>query len=166
MAATAASRSERSTAPGVSKGTCAAAMRALARVMRCSMALSPTRKARAICFTDRPETMRSASAICWVGRQVRMAADEQQPQDVVAVVGAVEPLGQRRLGVLEVGQDAAPPAAARCFAWRRTASIAALRPTKISQAAGSRGGPFCGQFFSARRQASWKASSAVSRSRK
>ena len=38
-------------------------------------------------------------------RQVGMAADEQQPQDVVAVVGAVEPLGERRLGVLEVGEQ-------------------------------------------------------------
>ena len=66
MAATAASRSERSTAPGVSNGTPASAMRALARVMRCSMALSPTRKARAICLTVRPETMRSATAICCV----------------------------------------------------------------------------------------------------
>ena len=35
-----------------------------------------------------------------------------------------------------------------------------------AQAAGSRGGPFLGQLFRARRQASWKASSAVSRSRK
>ena len=32
-----------------------------------------------------------------------MAADEQQPQDVVAIVRAVEPLGQRGLGVVEVG---------------------------------------------------------------
>ena len=32
-----------------------------------------------------------------------MAADEQQPQDVVAVVRAVEPLGQRLLGVVEIG---------------------------------------------------------------
>ena len=37
------------------------------------------------------------------GRQLGMAADEQQPQDVVAVVGAVEPLGQLALGVVEVG---------------------------------------------------------------
>jgi hypothetical protein len=44
----------------------AAATRAFARVMRCSIAASETMKARAICFTDRPETMRSASAICWV----------------------------------------------------------------------------------------------------
>jgi hypothetical protein len=36
----------------------------------------------------------------------------------------------------------------------------------ISHAAGSRGGPFCGQLFSARRQAFWNASSAVSRLRK
>ena len=66
MAATAASRSERSTGPGASNGTSACAIFALARVMRCSIALSPTRKARAICLTERPETMRSASAICCV----------------------------------------------------------------------------------------------------
>ena len=66
MAATAASRSARSTAPGVSNGTSAFAIRAFARVIRCSMAASLTRKARAICRTDRPETMRSARAICWV----------------------------------------------------------------------------------------------------
>ena len=34
--------------------------------MRCSIAASLTRKARAICVTVRPETMRSASAICCV----------------------------------------------------------------------------------------------------
>ncbi len=32
-----------------------------------------------------------------------MAADEQQPQDVVAVVRAVETLGQLFLGVIEIG---------------------------------------------------------------
>ena len=32
-----------------------------------------------------------------------MAADEQQPQDVVAIVRAVEPLGKLLLGVVEVG---------------------------------------------------------------
>ena len=32
-----------------------------------------------------------------------MAADEQQPQDVVAIVRAVEPLGELLLGVVEVG---------------------------------------------------------------
>ena len=37
-----------------------------ARVMRCSIAASLTRKARAISFTDRPETMRSAREICCV----------------------------------------------------------------------------------------------------
>ncbi len=73
MAITAARRSARSAAPGASNGTPASAMRALARVMRCSMAASATRKARAICFTLSPETIRSASAICCVagnsGRQ-------------------------------------------------------------------------------------------------
>ena len=32
-----------------------------------------------------------------------MAADEQQPQDVVAVVRAVEPFGKLFLGVIEIG---------------------------------------------------------------
>jgi hypothetical protein len=59
----------------------------LARVMRCSIALSPTRKARAMRPTDRPETTRSASAICWVAGRSGWQADEQQAQDVVAVVG-------------------------------------------------------------------------------
>ena len=103
MAATAASRSARSTAPGVSKGTPASAMRALARVMRCSMAPSPTRKARAICFTERPRDDAQRQRDLLGRRQLGMAADEQQPQDVVAVVRPVEPLGQRRLGVVQVG---------------------------------------------------------------
>ena len=53
-------------ASGVSNETLPLATRALARVMRCSMALSETRKARAICRTDRPETILSANAICCV----------------------------------------------------------------------------------------------------
>jgi hypothetical protein len=64
------------------------------------MALSPTRKARAICLTDRPETMRSASAICCVAGR----SGWQQTQDVVAVVGIVEPCGNLLLGVVEVRQ--------------------------------------------------------------
>ena len=36
-------------------------------------------------------------------RQVRMAADEQQPQDVVAIMRTVEPLGELLLGVAEIG---------------------------------------------------------------
>jgi len=47
--------------------------------------------------------MRSASAICLRRRQFRMAADEQQPQNIVAVVRAVKPLGKLLLGVVEIG---------------------------------------------------------------
>ena len=36
-------------------------------------------------------------------RQVGMAADEQQPQDVVAVMRAVQPLGDIALGIFQVG---------------------------------------------------------------
>ena len=66
MCITAASRSDRSTAPGASNGVSALAMRLLARVIRCSIAASDTRKTRAICLTDRPHTIRRARAICWV----------------------------------------------------------------------------------------------------
>ncbi len=65
MAATAESRSARASASGASNGRPAAAIRALARVMRCSIAASPTRKARAMRAVGTPETMRSARAICW-----------------------------------------------------------------------------------------------------
>jgi hypothetical protein len=47
-------------------------MRLFARVMRCSIAVSLTRNARAICATDRPDTTRNASAICWVARAVSL----------------------------------------------------------------------------------------------
>jgi hypothetical protein len=43
----------------------------------------------------------------------------------------LEPLGERRLGIIQIRDDL------------------------VSQAAGSRGGPFCRQCLSARRQASW-----------
>ncbi len=66
MAATAAPRSARSAGLGVSNGTWPLAIRAFARVMRCSIARSFSRNARAICLTVRPETIRKASAICWV----------------------------------------------------------------------------------------------------
>ena len=44
-----------------------------------------------------------------------MAADEQEPQDVVAVVGVVEPLGELGLGVVQVRDQPRPAAAARCL---------------------------------------------------
>ena len=87
-------------------------------------------------------------------RQVGMAADEQQPQDVVAVMRAVEPFGQLRPRRRRDRRSPASSGSGSCLRLRRTSSIATLRPTMISQAAGSRGGPFCGQVFSARRQAS------------
>ena len=60
-------------------------------------------KARAICLTVSPETIRKRECDLLRGRQVGMAADEQQPQDIVAVMRAVEPFGQRFLGVAEIG---------------------------------------------------------------
>lgn len=104
MAATTASRSARSTGPGVANSASPSATMRLARVIRCSMAASLTRKARAICLTDSPETMRRASAICWVGGQVGVAADEQQAQYVVAVVRGVDAVGDPLLCVVQIGE--------------------------------------------------------------
>ena len=114
--------------------------------MRCSIALSPTRKARAICFTVRPGDDAQRERDLLGRRQLGMAADEQQPQDVVAVVRAVEPLGERRSRHRRDRRSRSSAGSACCLLRRgAAASIATLRPTKISQAAGSRGGPFCGQ---------------------
>ena len=100
-----------------------------------------------------------------VGRKLGMAADEQQPQHVVAIMLVVEALGHRCLDVAEIGDHVLGRQRLQ-LALRRVSSSEALRPTKISQASGSRGGPFTGQVFSARSDASWNASSARSRSRK
>src|SRR2546423_13059086 len=94
-----------------------------------------------------------------------MTADEQQTQDVIAIMRAVEALGRRFLCVFEIG-DRLVLRQWLLLRLRRTSSIATFRPTMISHAGGSRGGPFCGQLFSARRQAFWNASSAMSRLRK
>ncbi len=88
-----------------SKGAPASAIRALARVIRCSIAVSPrTRKARAICA---PPTGRrrsgSASAICHVAGSAGCAADEQQTQHVVAELRLVEPFHQWRFHIVEIG---------------------------------------------------------------
>ena len=55
------SRSFGTGSTGASNGTPAEATLPLARVIRCSIALSPTRNARAICFTLKPETIRNAN---------------------------------------------------------------------------------------------------------
>ena len=47
--------------------------------------------------------MRSASAICCVAGRSGMAADEEQAQNVVAIIGAVEALGEIVLGIAEIG---------------------------------------------------------------
>jgi hypothetical protein len=68
-----------------------------------------------------------------------MAADEEQPQDVVAVVGGVDP-STSAASASERSLSAASGGSGRSRASRRTRSIPALRPTMTSQAAASRGG--------------------------
>src|ERR671910_3897401 len=61
----------------------AALILAFARVIRRPMAVSCTRKARAISGTVRPATMRSVSATRASNRQRRVTAGEDQPEPVV-----------------------------------------------------------------------------------
>jgi hypothetical protein len=49
------------------------------------------------------DPQRQCNLLC--GRQVRMAADEEQPQDIVAIVGIVQPLGDIAFGVSCVGDQ-------------------------------------------------------------
>ena len=82
-------------------------------------------------------------------RQFGMAADEKQAQHVVAIMRTVEPLGQRRFRVVEIGYGLV----------RRQRLVLAARGGHdrarrcgrpgSSQAVGSRGGPFCGQLLAA-----------------
>ena len=142
MAATAASRSARSTAPGVSNGTSARATRLLALVMRCSIALSLDQEG-ARDLLDRQSGDDAQRQRDLLGRrQIGMAADEQEAQDVVAIVLAVEALGQLGFGVVQIGNDLLGRQRLLLVPARAPASIATLRPTMMSQAAGSRGGPF------------------------
>ncbi len=50
--------------------------------------------------------MRNASAICCVGGRSGVTADEHQPQDVVAIMRAIEPFGELVLGIVEIGDGA------------------------------------------------------------
>ena len=78
-------------------------MRLFARVMRCSIAaLADQEGARDL--RDRQAGHDAQRQRDLLGRgQIGMAADEQEAQDVVAVVRAVEPLGERGFGIVQVG---------------------------------------------------------------
>jgi hypothetical protein len=72
--------------------------------MRCSIAASPTRKARDLFHRQaRDDAQRQRDLLG--RRQIGVAADEQQPQDVVAIMRAVEPFGDFGLGVAGLGYD-------------------------------------------------------------
>jgi len=86
-------------------------------VMRCSMAASSPGRRGAILLDRETADMRSARDLLR-RRKVGVAADEQQPQDVVAVVRAVEPVGQFVSASSRSG-SAPRPAAGSCFFRRR-----------------------------------------------
>ena len=93
MAATAPSRSARSTAPGVSNGRSARGHAAFCTGdALLHGAFADQEGARDL--LDRHsghDTQRQRDLLH--GRQIGMAANEKQPQHIVAVMGAVEPLG-------------------------------------------------------------------------
>ena len=118
--------------------------------MRCSMALSLTRKARAISLTVRPGDDAQGERDLLRRRQIGMAADEQQPQDVVAIVRDRRDARRAPPRHRRDRRCSSSGGSGSCFLRApRLRRCATLRPTKISQAAGSRGGPFCGQVLSA-----------------
>jgi hypothetical protein len=91
------------------------------------------------------------------GRQLGVAADEQQPQHVVAVVAVVQALHQLGLGVRgqtvhALGRGLAQGSLLGAAAHAVERGVAAHHD---QPAAGSRGGPFSGHTLSARRHASW-----------
>jgi len=136
-----------STTPGVSNGTSAFGDARLGAGDALLHRRSVTRNARAICFNRQAGNDAQRQRDLLRRRQIGMAADEQQPQNVVAVMRAVEPFGQRFLGVVRDRRSPRPRAAAPACDFRLMSSIATLRPTMISQAAGSRGGPFLRPAF-------------------
>ncbi len=71
--------------------------------MRCSIAASETRNARAICFDRQARDDAQCQRDLLRRRELRMAADEQQPQDVVAIMRAIETLGELALGIVQIG---------------------------------------------------------------
>ncbi len=83
-----------------------------------------------------------------------MAADEHQPQHVVAIVGRVDPFGGAVLGVRHV-RDQRVVGRQRGFARGLAGAVErGIAADEDQPRRGSRGGPFAGHVFSARRHAS------------
>ena len=140
MAATAPSRSARSTARAFRTAHRPRAIRAFARVIRCSIAASPTRKARAICRHRQAGDDAQRQRDLLGRRQIGMAAHEHQAQDIVAVVGLVDNGGAK--GEVRRLRDPSPrpgPPSARCSrkARRMISSPETNIPVSASLSAGA-----------------------------
>ena len=90
--------------------------RALARVMRCSIAALADQEGARDLLDREPRHDAQRQRDLLRRRQVRMAADEQQPQDVVAIMRAVEPLGELAPRRRRDRRSRLRRAAAACFA--------------------------------------------------
>ena len=93
----------RSTAPGVSNGTSAFGDPRLgAGDALLHRRFADQERARDLLYGQtRDDAQRQRDLLG--RRQIGMAADEQQPQNIVAIMRAVEPFGQRLFGIVEIG---------------------------------------------------------------
>ncbi len=141
----------------------------LARTRRWASVASGTRNARAISGVCRPPTRRRVSAT----RASRARAGWQQVKISRSRSSAIE-LWSTSCSSVSASAAASPSirASASSCSWRaserralRSRSIAAFLAAVVIQAAGLSGTPLVGQLATARANASWTASSAMSRSR-
>jgi hypothetical protein len=94
--------------------------------MRCSIAAwRPGRRARSAHGQSGDDAQRQRDLPR--RRQIGMAADEQQPQNIVAVMRAVEPLGERVLGIALRSEIPSSSGSGSRLRLRPMSSIATLR---------------------------------------
>ena len=135
----------------------------LARTMRCAMALSLLRKARAISAVLRPPRLRRVSAT----RASIASAGWQQVKISRRRSSAISPSpspGTASGSACSASSRSSAASLSRSTPSRRRRSIARLRATWVIQAPGLAGTPSRGQRSRATTKASWTASSATSKS--
>ncbi len=155
-------RSSRSSAGGISNVAPAALMCCLARLMRCAIVDSGTRKAWAISAVVRPPTARKVSASCdgadSVGWQHRNSS-----VSVSSAAGAAQASSAAGARAASTGRSAASRSSRRRLAVSlRTWSVMRRAATVTSQPRGLAGMPSSGHCTAAAVRASWTASSQAS----
>src|SRR3954453_22095873 len=132
----------------------------LARTRRCAIASSLTRRARATCAVDSPQTVRSVSATWTSG------ANAGWQQVKISRSMSSSSIAGGSAGACAFSSRSGPSACSlpRKTAWRLIRSIALCLATLTSQARVLSGTSHAGQRANATAKASWSASSARSKS--